>query len=709
MQPYGVYLNTNAPNINAAPADDYYTPYLGLRARLSQTWINKWTVLLLLIIVRLLISLASIKDDIASAKTEALSACTSVESVGSTMASMPHYLSQGVNKMAADGITKAVNGLMQMLYLSLTGVEEIVLFVIHMMTSTYMCLITLAISGSLEVAIEMIEEVGAFMNKSIATITGDMSSGLKTFEDDLNSFLSKINIGGIFGKSTSPPTIDLSSEINKLNGIQIDPTQMDADLAKLNASLPTFDQVQNFTDSIIKLPFEEVKKLVNESMVAYKFDDSVFPVPQKKSLTFCSGNTAFQDFFVGLVKVVDDAKIILLVILLLAAILACIPMAYREIWGWRSMQRRAALIKSRHYTNEMDILYQAHRPYTSQFGLRIARQFTRPKNQILARWFVAYATSIPALFVLALGVAGLFTCLCHYLLLRALEKEVPALAAEVGGFADHVVQALNNASESWALAANSVINSTNTQINDDLFGWVNTTTGAIDKTLDVFTTEMTTALNATFGGTILYTPIMGVFECLVGLKVAGIETGLAWVGAHAHVAFPEFDPDVFSLGAAAALTNSSADDDFLAAPASSTTDEVTRAVMKVGGKLEGVIRQEALISAALVAVYLVVVLVGLGRVLSPPNEDFSPYNGIPAPKYEESSSSPSFSSPFSYLAQMGKGNGNGNGTGNGNRGPWVRDEKERELWEADGFGFGVEGEGGGFGNGNGGGAPPRRV
>ncbi|TGO49511.1 hypothetical protein BCON_0208g00140 [Botryotinia convoluta] len=734
MHPYGVHRN-----INAAPADDYYTPYLGLRARLSQTWINRWTILLLLIIVRLLISLAGIKGDIASAKTEALSACSSVENVGSAMASMPHYLSQGVNSMAAAGITKAVNGMMQMLYMSLTGVEEIVLFVIHMMTSTYMCLITLAITGSLQVAIQMIEDVGAFMNKSIDTITGDMSSGLKSFEDDLNGFLSKINIGGIFGSSTSPPTIDLSSEISKLNSIQIDPTTMDADLAKLNASLPTFDQVQNFTDNIIKLPFEEVKKLVNESMIAYNFDDSVFPVPQKKALTFCSDNTAIQDFFVGLVKTLDTAKKIMLIVLIIAAILVCIPMAYREIWGWRSMQRRAALLKSRNYTNELDVLYQAHRPYTSQFGLKLSRRFKSQKNQILARWFIAYATSIPALFVLALGLAGLFTCLCQYIILKTLEKEIPALAAEVGDFAERVVKALNNASESWALGANSVINNTNTEINDNVFGWVNTTTGAINETLNVFTDEMTNALNVTFGGTILYKPIMGVFECLVGLKIAGIEKGLTWVSDHAHVEFPEFQPDVFSLGAAASLTNSTADDNFLANPATSTTDEITDAVIKVGKKLEAVIRQEALISTSLVILYFTIVLIGLVRVIiGMCGRDKSRAEGGSAPTTLYRSAdveAPNQHLPDISQEKFGTGGndgwhqehmraggdprtrmpfGGGDGAAddlpyngapaptyeasispierlgvvpagrvNTNRGPWVRDEKSRELWEAD--------------------------
>jgi hypothetical protein len=77
--------------------EPYLTPYLGLRARLSQTWINRWTILLLLVLVRTLFAIASLDNGLGHARTEALSACTSVENVGSAMASMPYYMSQGAN------------------------------------------------------------------------------------------------------------------------------------------------------------------------------------------------------------------------------------------------------------------------------------------------------------------------------------------------------------------------------------------------------------------------------------------------------------------------------------------------------------------------------------------------------------------------------------------------------------------------------------
>jgi len=605
------YYADHSEPTNTAP---YYTPYLGLRARLSQVWINRWTILLALIICRLLLAIKDINYDIANAKQEALSACTSVENVGSAMASMPHYLSEGVNALAADGVTKAVNGLMDMLMLTVTGVEEIVLFVINMMTSTYVCLITLAITGSLEVAIKMIEDVGAFMNKSINGITGEISSDLTTFQSGLNSFLSDLNIGGLFGSSKSPPTIDLSSQINALNSIQVDPTTMDQDLTKLNASLPTFAQVQNFTNTVISFPFEQVKQLINESIPAYTFDKSVFPVAEKQALTFCSDNSAINDFFDGLVKVIYTARKIFIIVLTILAVLVCIPMAYREIWRWRTMQQRSLLLQ-KHAFDPMDVIYIASRPYTTTAGIKAASRFKSTKRQILTRWFVAYATSLPALFVLALGIAGLFSCLCQYIVLKTIEKEVPVLANEVGDFADTVVKALNNASEAWAVSANGVINSTNAKVNSDVFGWVNITTNAINDTLNAFQSNMTSALNETFGNTILYQPILGVFNCLVGLKIASFEKGLTWVSDNAHVTFPEFRPDVFSLGAAASITNSSATESFLSSPGNVASDDVTNAIVKVADKLQNAIEEEAIIAACVVGIWFLIVLIGLTRAI----------------------------------------------------------------------------------------------
>lgn len=610
---YNTAQDTFRPASHTVPE---VTPYLGLRARLSQIWINRWTVLLFLVLVRILIAISGLNHNLDSAKREALSACSSVESMGSTMASMPHYMSQGVNDLAATGVEKAVNGLMSMLLLSITGVEEIIVFYINMLTSTYVCLITLVVSGSLHAAIKVAEDVGDFLNKTLGEIGSDIHKGVDGFQNDLNKFTGALNsIPKALGGSDSIPKLDVSPSLDKLDHLQL-PSTLDEGLQKLNSSIPTFAEVQNFTNTAIRFPFEEVKKLMNDSMTAFKFDRSVFPVPQKEQVSFCSGNNGISDFFDGLANIANTARRAFIGVLVILAILVCVPMAWREIRRWRKMQQRARLIGEGSY-EPLDVIYIASRPYTAAAGIKVSSKFTSTKKKNLTRWVIAYATSTPALLLLALGATGLLACLCQIILLKAVEKEVPALANEVGDFAGKVVTALNNASEQWAIGTNHVIGETNNDINKNIFGWVNTTTGAVNHTLNLFVDETTKVLNDTFGGTVLHDPIQGVFDCLIGLKIAGIQKGLDWVSDNARVDFPLFKNDTFSLGAAASLASDdkSATESFFASPGSEATDKITGAISRVTAQLESSIRTEAIISLCIILLWFIVVLIGLVRAL----------------------------------------------------------------------------------------------
>lgn len=612
---YTAAQDTSSPAPHTVHTDTI-TPYLGLRARLSQIWINRWTVLLLLILVRVLIAVSSLNHDLGSAKTEALAACSSVESMGSAMASMPHYMSKGVNDLAATGVEKAVHGLMSMLILSVTAVEELVVFFINLLTSTYLCLITLVVSGSLHAALKVVEDVSQFLNTTLGDIGNGLKNGIKGFQDDLNGFVGKLNsIPQVFGKKGGIPTLDVTSDLDRLNDLHL-PSTLDQGLEKLNSSIPTFADVQKFTNAALRLPFEEVKKLMNKTLGTFQFDRAAFPVPEKEQLTFCADNNGISNFFDGLADIARTARRVFIGVLVVLAVLVCVPMAWREMKRWRTIQQRARLISGGAY-EPLDVVYIVSRPYTGGLGIKVATKIRSPRRQMLARWFIAYATSTPALLVLSLGITGLIACLCQIILLKFIEKEVPGLASEVGEFSGRVVAALTNASEQWAVGTNKVITNTNNDINGEVFGWVNTTTGAVNNTLNIFVDQTTKVLNQTFGGTILNDPIQEVFNCLIGLKIAGIQKGLDWVSDHAHVDFPLFPKDTFVKGAAAAIDkdNKTTAESFLASPGSATADKVTGALAKVIKHLEDGIRTEAIISTCVILIWLIVVLIGLGRAL----------------------------------------------------------------------------------------------
>ncbi|KAL4798679.1 hypothetical protein BDV19DRAFT_11238 [Aspergillus venezuelensis] len=611
LPPYGAH-DSNQGRVIAVRPDDL-TPYMGLRARLSQIWMNRWTILLLLVLVRLLIAVGSLNTNMDSARREALSACTSVESMGSAMASTPHYLAQGVNELTASGVETAVAALKTMLILVVSGVEELVVFFIKMLYQTYLCLITMAVRGTVDVGVGLLKDAGDFLNSTIKSIGEGISDAADTFEDGLNDFVDGINtVGSIFG-ADEVPELDLTQYTDKLENAKL-PSSFDEGLNKLNASVPTFDEVSDFVENIIRTPFDEVKKLINESMGTFTFERDSLPVPAKKQLSFCKGSDGIDSFFDKVSDIAETAKKVFIAVLAVAAVLVCFPMAWQEIRRWRAQKERSQLVRKEAH-DPMDVIYIVSRPYSAAAGIKAASRFSNSRRQILVRWVIAYATSPPALFILSLALAGLFACLCQYLLLQAVEKAVPELSAEVGAFADKIVTSLDETSAEWSDGANGVIRDMNSDLNNNVFGWVNTTTTGVNKTLNAFVDETTGVLNDTFGGTILYNPMMDVFDCLIGLKIAGIQKGLTWVHDHANIDFPELSNDTFSKGAAQSLDGEGSDS-FLSDAGSSTSNKITEVVFRVTSAIEKGIAVEALISGVILLLWLLNLLFGIIRALS---------------------------------------------------------------------------------------------
>ncbi len=606
----------SAPQLQAhAHTAPTVTPYLGLRARLSQLWFNRWTILLILVLVRVVLLTGSLNDNIGDAKVKALSACTKVEDIGSAMASMPHYLSVGVNSLAADGISKAVSGMVQILMMILTGVESLIFFIINMYVGTYACLVAALIHGGLDVSVKVVEGATKVMNDAIGTITGQITNNIADVQKVLNNIPGKLTnlLGGV---DLGIPKIDITKNLNDLQNIKVNSGDLVKDLVSLNTTIPTFDQVENFTKNAIAIPFDFVKKQVNESFGAYKFDETIFPVAKKQALSFCSDNSFLNDFFNTLFDVVAKAKIAFLVTIPILALLAIVGMGYLEIRRWRREKERARTFTELGY-DTMDVVYLSSRPVTAGVGLWLSHKlgFKSWKNNLLFRWTIAYGTSLPALFVLSLAIAGLFSCLCQFIILRSIQKEAPALASQVGDFTGEVVQTLQDVSTTWAKDANGVVLKLQDDINSDVFGWVNNATTAVNNTLNTFDDEIGKAITAVFNNTILLNTARNLVGCIITRKIETVQKGLTWVHDNAHVTLPLFNNNIFSQGANDSVNGDSDLTSFLASPSTVTTDEITASVDQVITKLHQGIVQEALISTALLLVYAIVVLMGVVRAL----------------------------------------------------------------------------------------------
>jgi hypothetical protein len=103
-----------------------------------------------------------------------------------------------------------------------------------------------------------------------------------------------------------------------------------------------------------------------------------------------------------------------------------------------------------------------------------------------------------------------------------------------------------------------------------------------------------------------------VLNCLVLLKVRGVQKALTWVHDNAHVSFPTLPNDTFSNGALASLSDDSgSESSFLADPGSKATDKVTGAITRVIDYLDAAIRQEAIIASFILLLYAFICMCGV--------------------------------------------------------------------------------------------------
>ena len=155
----------------------------------------------------------------------------------------------------------------------LTGVEELLLFVINsyksillcqcsLIQDTYLCLFTFAVRGSLSSVIGAAEDTVTFLNSTLATVQTNILDDAAAAQSAIVAEVEKIvgDIGGVFGvDNITIPQIQLPA-VSQLSNITI-PDSVDKTLETLNSSIPTFEQVKNATDTAISFPFELLKVL----------------------------------------------------------------------------------------------------------------------------------------------------------------------------------------------------------------------------------------------------------------------------------------------------------------------------------------------------------------------------------------------------------------------------------------------------------------
>lgn len=538
-------------------------PYIGLRARLSQIWINNYTIFLILIIVKLVMFRDSLSSSLETAEKYTMSSCKSAENMGSSAATMPHYLAIGANSLISKGLTSTRNGLIEMLMLSLTVLEQLLLFVINMLVGTYACLLTVAVNTAANTAINATEAVVHFVDNSLNTVIDGIEDGVQALEKAVNAVGTAFNSIASAFKDDKKLISNVSISIGSLRNLSI-PTTINSKLEELRKEVPDYGNVKNATSKVISIPFNMLKTEINDTMLkkAIPFNVSAIYIPPKQEITFCSTNSGIQDFYNQLQSGISFLSKVFIILLAVLAVLICIPLAYREIKKWAWINQFAEDVKelydvksqqglpgqtlnptSTRRVDNIEMIQAASHKWVTKMQLFAAGRFNDLTQKTLAKWWVDYILYPPALMILILGLSGTSIVIIQFIIFSQVKGSLPAFEKGMDATAEIVLSDLQYGVSKWANSTNQEIANTQNDINDNLLGWIHSATGSINDTLDVFSSTMNKELKQIFGDTPLYDGISGVVYCVIGSKVEAIQEGIAWVHKTSQISLPNVTAD----------------------------------------------------------------------------------------------------------------------------------------------------------------------
>ncbi|KAG5366753.1 Plasma membrane fusion protein [Yarrowia sp. B02] len=594
-------------NTQNSPTEHSSIPLL--KARLSQTWLNKWTIGLLLVSIKLWMFKMSLSGQLEGAETNSERSCNALERSVSKMMSLPHYTATAMNAVISKAIEKFVSGLISMVLLIITGVQELLIFAVNMLISTYTCLITLVVQGAVSLAVDTSKHVISFVNDTITTVLPEIEKGLNGLTDGLNTATNAfVDLGNLLsgkGAEEYKGEIDfVKLQLDGLKNISI-PDSVNEKLDSVKDKVPDFETVQNEIESLIRKPFQAVSKSMNETLrTPLNVSDSL-KVPALKSAQFCK-DANIPEMYSKLNEGLNTGLKVIMALLLILALIMVVPVAWSEWRLWRYheelwVQQSTVDIKEEKRHAFHTVLFEAQHKYISMVKRKLAWG-KKMYQQNLSQWYWAYILYPYMQTLLLVGFFGILAFLLQLGLLSLLKSGLQSLTVLTSEVGADVTETVVREMETWKNDTNLFINSRETDINQNLLGWVVNSTSTVNTTLSTFIDTMNNGIDSVFKGTPLHGAVEGVTKCLVTIKLQKVADGMSWVSNHAHVTLPRIEKEYLSHAE-------------IEQEAAEKADYVSDGIARIIKTVEKMLFTELYIALACLGLWLFVGLIALAYVL----------------------------------------------------------------------------------------------
>ncbi|AET37328.1 pheromone-regulated protein PRM1 Ecym_1070 [Eremothecium cymbalariae DBVPG len=561
----------------------YTKPYLELRERLSQIWINRYTLLLLLCLVKLLLFAKSLHNSLNQSEEYILDHCFTIDHYYNTLRNgTPHYMGKIGNYLITKSLEGSVDGLLALLSLLVLASEAIIVFMIELWLGTYACLLVSAVHGAVDVATNATEKILGVVNSTVIHAANDLDNGLDGLSKIINKVLkATTKIGALVtdsdddddGGNAADHIKKVNLTIAGLRNLQI-PSSVNDKLQSLSGKTPDFETLKNKTKQLVSVPFKtirtEIKNVNTTGMLKNKELVSIPPINiDDSSGGICSAHQPdIEKLYAVFNDVLKYTLIVFIVVLVIGALIVLVPAAWQEYRQWSrlaEMRERAEVTEKFRHRNPFegsdddssdstlpegrDVIecYQGvfHRIPTV-IGEWIGKTVGRtPRQKKEVQWFMAYIMSPRALIVFAIAMAGILVCVCQLLMIHAISRKLHSDSTKqmLSNMQSDTHEYVSRDMSKWVSSTNDYINGTENSINDEMFGWISSATTSVNSTVNTILEDIDSTVSSAFNGTILYKPMNAVVACVIGNKLRALEKALTWVHDKAHVSLPRINGD----------------------------------------------------------------------------------------------------------------------------------------------------------------------
>lgn len=501
--------------------------YLNFGERLSQVYINPYSVATAVVLVKVIL-LRNLVISLLSDAVDNNQLCTPENT------NMLREASKSLLRSLESIISLTANTNLYLFALLIEVVKATVIFAFEVLLGTYTCLLSALVDASANFALDAGTDMVIAVNTTIVAAAEGIQEGVQGLEDVLNSMADGLDAiknfftGSILENSSQyHQMIDLN--VDALKSVKIPSLVTDSIETFRNDTLPDFSLLLDDISKAIALPFDAVQKSIANAL--NQTDVETVP-PLNVVDPMCELD--LDSHTKKLVKTIEVTSkwIIIGLSLVLAALL--LVAAYETYSFWR---RKQAQLKEMATTSIQDnVVFRYDNPIV-YWGHRLR---LLPSNTLM--WVTEYMALPPALTILFIGIVGLLSCWLQMTMINTAAQAIQQFSNDT---ADSLASPdFTGLLKLYVDDTNSVIISAESNLNQSVIGHVQEFTYDLNKTVLTFWDTLNGTVNAIFGNTPVIGPVVStVVYCTIGRKAELIESGLTWINHHIQVNIPRFGED----------------------------------------------------------------------------------------------------------------------------------------------------------------------